>query len=509
MRLILQRELRREARRFRAMAIRFACSVIGFVAALFLLISSTGGAGDGRRVFDILTFLGFAFCIIAGIRVAAGTIADEKRDGTLPLLILTGLRPGEIVIGKFFAVAIPLIQPLLAFIPALAITVLHGGVTGTEVLRAIVVIASSLVLSISTGLCVSSFSRRNEHAGRSTFLLLAVLVGGPLLLAHGNFAFVRFFSAWTAFRAIGDEYNRIHPYEFAIAPLVLQYSALCLLVVAAYFLPRRWEPNLEPVSLRIRQRISAALLKLIAWVFPKGLPEPLKHSLNREQRAEILDRSPGEWLAVREGINYLEQIPFIAALVVLGVVAVSARATGPAPTPALWALIGSAVLLLARLASQASFPMCNMRRSGVVETLLSTPLEPLSLVTGQVAALRKEFTAPIAVVLASAFFYSMRASGGAFEGVFGFLMLAFVLITWTICIGALGLFIGLLEKSPASAFFQTIFIGIFIAGPISFMSAPFPIAFLFLLGFSGNRLTSPDLVKFLKRPTHTHKPALA
>src|ERR1041385_3750692 len=188
MQLILQRELRREARRFRAMAVRFAWSVIGFVAALFLLFSSTGGAGDGRRVFDILTFLGFAFCIIAGIRVAAGTIADEKRDGTLPLLILTGLRPREIMIGKFFAVAIPLIQPLLAFIPALAITVLHGGVTGIEVLRAIIVIASSLILSISTGLCVSSFSRRNEHAGRSTFVLLAVMLGAPLLFAQGKFA---------------------------------------------------------------------------------------------------------------------------------------------------------------------------------------------------------------------------------------------------------------------------------------------------------------------------------
>ena len=385
----------------------------------------------------------------------------------------------------------------------------RSGVTGIEVLRAIIVIASSLILSISTGLCVSSFSHRNEHAGRSTFLLLAVTLGAPLLFAQGKFAFVRFFSAWTAFRAIGDEYNRIHPYEFAIATVVMQCCALFLLIAAAHFLPRRWELSLVPVSLRVRERISAALSKVIAWAFPNGLPEPLKHSLSREQRGEILDRNPGEWLAVREGLNYFEQIPFVTALVVLGVVAILAPATGPMPTPALWALIASAVLLLTRLASQASFPMCNMRRSGVVEALLSTPLEPLSLVTGQVAALRKEFMTPMTIVLASAFFYSIRASGGAFEGVFGFLMLAFILITWTVCIGALGLFIGLLEKSPASAFFQTIFIGIFIAGPISFMSAPFPIAFLFLLGFSGNRLASPDLVKFLKRPTHTHKPALA
>src|SRR4051812_27098874 len=160
--LILQRELRREARQPRAAAGRFICSVIGFVAGLFLLLSRSGGGADGRRIFEWLTFIGFAFCFIAGVRVAAGTIADEKRDGTLPLLFLPALKPSEIVVGKFFAVAIPLIQPFLAFIPALAITVLHGGVTGSEVLRAIAVVASSLVLSIAAGLCVSSFSRRNE-----------------------------------------------------------------------------------------------------------------------------------------------------------------------------------------------------------------------------------------------------------------------------------------------------------------------------------------------------------
>jgi hypothetical protein len=71
------------------------------------------------------------------------------------------------------------------------------------------------------------------------------------------------------------------------------------------------------------------------------------------------------------------------------------------------------------------------------------------------------------------------------------------------------MFIGLLEKSPASAFFQTIFFGGFVAGVFTFFSMPFPIALLFLLGFSGNRLTSPDLVKLLKRQPYTRKSALA
>jgi hypothetical protein len=508
MQLILQRELRREARRPRAAVGRFVCSILGFLAAFFLLLENTGGA-DGRRVFDFLTLIGFGYCFVAGVRVAAGTIADEKRDGTLILLFITKLRPSEIILGKFFAVAIPLIQPFLAFIPALAITVLLGGVTAAELFRAITVIASSLLFSIAVGLCVSSFSRRNEHTGRATLSLLGILLAVPILLARGNFAFLRFFSAWTAFRGISDEHNRINPYDYTIGTIVLQYSAVTFLIAAAWFLPRRWEQTFDSGFARVRQWILAMRAKVIAYLFPEGLPRSMSQLLSREQRAEILDRNPAEWLAVRDSVSYLEQIPFVAVLVMLALAAMFASTTGRGPTPAFIAMSASVVLLLLRLASQASYPMCMMRRSGAVELLLSTPIEPLSLVTGQIVALRRQFTVPIAVVLFGALIYSMRASGGAFEGFFGFLMLAFVLTTWAVSIGALGMFIGLLEKSPASAFFQTIFFGGFVAGVFTFFSMPLPIALLFLLGFSGNRLTSPDLVNLLKRQPYTRKSALA
>lgn len=508
MQLVLQRELRREARRRRAAVSRLVCSVIGFVAGLFLLLMTPGGA-DGRRLFNLLTFVGFAFCFIAGVRIAAGTIADEKRDGTLPLLFLTALRPSEIIGGKFFSVAIPLIQPFLAFIPALAITLLYGGVTGTEFFRALDVIASSLFFSIAAGLCVSSFSRRNEISGRSTLSLLAFMLGFPLLIARGKLSFLRFFSAWTAFQSIGDEHNRLFPYDFLAGTLTLQFTAVGLLIAAVYFLPKRWEPVTVAISVRARSRILAICSNLAERLFPDGLPGTLHRALNPQERGEILDRNPGEWLAVRQGINYLEQIPFVAALIILAFAATVAPATGSAPTPAFVATAASVVLLLVRLASQASHPLCNLRRSGAVEMLLSTPLEPLSLVTGQIAALKKQFIVPTIIVLAGAFFYSIRASSGPFAGAFGFLLIAVLLPLWIVCLAAFGMFLGLIENSPASAFFQTIFFGVFIAGPLSTLSAPFPLALLFLLGFSGNRLNSPDLVKLLKRQPRAPKSAWA
>src|SRR5438552_3364893 len=116
--VILQRELVREARRRDAFWTRMATSALGFVVCLFLLFAM-GSAADGRRIFFVLSFAAFGFCLIQGLRVAAGAIADEKRDGTLPLLLLTPFRPTGLVIGKFLAVGIPLVQPCFAFTPVL------------------------------------------------------------------------------------------------------------------------------------------------------------------------------------------------------------------------------------------------------------------------------------------------------------------------------------------------------------------------------------------------------
>jgi hypothetical protein len=483
---ILHRELQREARRPRARWRRLICTAVGFVACLVLLFNSSGGA-HGRRLFEILTFAGFAFCLIEGVRTAAGTIADEKRDGTLPLLFLTALTPTGIVFGKFFAVAIPLIQPFFAFVPALAITVIVGGVTGGEVFRSVTVFAAALLFSISLGLAVSSFSRRNEHTGRTTFALILLAVGGPLLLAHGKFAFLRFFSPWTAFVGISDTVYAIAPAEFWLSSVAIQCTALELLLIAAFFLPRRWEQKITRFQ----------------------LPQIVIAKLTPAQGSEVLDRNPGEWLALRHGINLVEQLPFAALIGALAIAAGTLSTNGTTVSPAFLAVAAAAVLFFVRLASLASYPLCNARRSGEFELLLCTPLDPLSLITGQIVALRKQFTLPLQVLLAGAVVYSFRSNDSAFTGVFGAILFVVYLSTIACSIGALGIFIGVLEKSPASAFFQTIFFGLFVAGPLSLFSAPVPLIPLILLGFAGNRLVSADLPKYLKRQPRASSPAVA
>src|SRR5690349_3591857 len=96
---------------------------LGFLIAMALIAFAEGTSGAGW-LFSFLTFCAFWFSLLQGVRLAAGNIADEKREGTLGLLFLTDLKPWEIILGKLAAVAIPLIQPFLSFLPALTITIL-------------------------------------------------------------------------------------------------------------------------------------------------------------------------------------------------------------------------------------------------------------------------------------------------------------------------------------------------------------------------------------------------
>jgi ABC-type transport system involved in multi-copper enzyme maturation permease subunit len=381
--VILQRELLREARKRRSYLARLIATIIGFSIAVFLLLTSRGAGADGRWIFHILTSASFAFALIQGSNIAAGSIANEKRDGTLCLLLLTPLRPTGIVAGKLFAAGIPLIQAFLAFIPALTITALHGGVTGGEIIRATVVVASTLGLSLAAGLFVSSFSRRYATEGRTTIALLAVFLALSLTAGRGPISWLQYFSPWTAFQGIADTYYSASPGTFWLSLTALNFLSIALLVGAVFFLPRRWNQHEK-----IRTRV---------------LPVA---SLSNEERTVLLDRSPAEWLALRRITGWLSQLPFFVFLATLSTIA----ALNPGSSFGLFSLLAGTVFLLIRLAAEASFPFSEARRSGATELLLCTPLNPASLVTGQVAALWRQFTAPAVIILSGGFFHFLHSN---------------------------------------------------------------------------------------------------
>jgi ABC-type transport system involved in multi-copper enzyme maturation permease subunit len=90
---------------------------------------------------------------------SADAISRERREGTLPLLRMTQLRPWEIVFGKSFVHMLRSSSLFLTMMPWLLVPVLFGGIGPRDLLMALLINLSSMFLAGSAGLLASTFSR--------------------------------------------------------------------------------------------------------------------------------------------------------------------------------------------------------------------------------------------------------------------------------------------------------------------------------------------------------------
>jgi ABC-type transport system involved in cytochrome c biogenesis permease component len=445
---ILQREIGRVPRQKKFLRSRMVISIGAFLFSL-LLLSDADATGAG--MFATTTFFAFWFCLLLGVRRAAGSISEEKREGTLGLYFLTPLRPREIILGKAASIAVPMIQPLFACIPAIAIALLAGGVVPAELLRAALAMPIILAFSISIGMLVSTHSRKPNSTGLSTLFLILAIVVLPLIVGHGPIFWFRAFSPYTAYALVTTPGYAVSADLYWFSLLALAAMSAAALAGAIYYLPRRWQEEpfqtSRPAKTRDKAKASAV-------------------------RAQILDRNPGEWLAARHAMGRFERVAFWTIIgIALLVIAVTSRDLGFGPVMAIDFCVVFYVLI--RMASQASFPLINARESGAMEILSVSPLPPKMLVRGQIRSLLFQFGPPLAVLFAaSVLALVFQRDSGVVFATSGFMGILLFWTSWTITICAVALFgiwRGLVDKSANIAFFKTILF----AGILPWMCMPF------------------------------------
>src|SRR5688572_6842732 len=102
MQMVVQRELRAGSRRRVTYWGRFFAAALG----IFVLWQGSQAINPGPELFWWTALAGGLLCVLDGIRRAAATIAEEKANGTLGLLLLTPLSGEELLFGKFFSALI-------------------------------------------------------------------------------------------------------------------------------------------------------------------------------------------------------------------------------------------------------------------------------------------------------------------------------------------------------------------------------------------------------------------
>lgn len=181
---VVERELRERMRARPGITLTLYLGLVLFVA--WMVDVSAGDAvadttGQGRVMFEWILaaqLLAVLFVVPASV---SGAIAGERERGTLVPLQVTLLRPWRIVVGKAVAGVAYLLLLLVASLPIVLLAYLLGGVSFGQVLVGTAAVAFVGVVLACTSVALSARARTTQVATVQAYLVVLVLVLGPLI----------------------------------------------------------------------------------------------------------------------------------------------------------------------------------------------------------------------------------------------------------------------------------------------------------------------------------------
>ncbi len=195
---LLGKELAETAARKRTYAVRviyaiclFAC----FGTHCYSVLSQTGThplllLGHGKRLFDFTVALQFTGIFLFLPALTSGMLTTEKENHSLPLLLLTDLRPREILLQKYIAHLIPMFTILLVSLPLTAIAYALGGISSTTIAAGAYCQFLACLQVAAIALFCSAFCATSASAFIATYALGAlfyssIILGYAILSACG------------------------------------------------------------------------------------------------------------------------------------------------------------------------------------------------------------------------------------------------------------------------------------------------------------------------------------
>ncbi len=459
---IAERELRvvsRLPKTHRARWINGLVAIVVCAWTYWMFSQLRGGGMAGTQTFVMIGNFFFIMCLFAGMANTADCLSEEKREGTLGLLFLTNLRGYDIVVGKLLATSLNSFYGVLATFPVLALSLIVGGVQGSQVWQLALALLNTLFFSLTAGLFISSISRQQKRAANGTSLLIL------------------FF--WLGLQGISESMMRKGFYvELADLLSLLNPATTVNSVFGLGANARYWQ------SLLITHGIGWMFFGLACWIIPKSWQDrPVVKPATR-WRAWFAERTYGDpvtrihvrtrllaknaflWLASRDLLR-----PAGTWLLMAGVVAVMAGlwiSFQPnlefIPTCIITLVIFHTILKL-EFSSVAARGLAEERQAGTLELILSTPLQVTEIVRGQWLALLRHFSGPVLVTilgqiaLIGLISLDKNASGNIFPNDLShshytlllFTAVTIILVADLFALGCLGMWTALNTRLPAHA----------------------------------------------------------
>lgn len=411
-RTVLERELRVQARRrgtywFRVLAGGTAAVALGLFLSAQRHGIASGPASRGPWLFALLHTLISVVLAVASPLLSADTLARERREGTLGLLLLTPLTPRTIVLGKITAHLLRAFALWLAAAPVLMVPMLTGGLSLVDVVFALGLEAGVVLGGLAAGLLASSFAERWESA-MGLAVLFAVLIGECLCVCS-FLGFLPFY--WPN--------NRRHPAE-----ILLILATIMPWLAGSGLIENGFSAMLARSALWMRHGIVAGLTVVLPasalmFALAVGIAARRIRSLGQIPEASTLLRSargfwlqplrrrriglprnPVIWLQTRHSSHRLWCWIWTGGIILLwgGLLMAGFRDLQ-------WLALAIPLVLVLGLAFVASTMFQREFETGALELLLVTPLRSTWILRGLLRGLWTSSLPPLVLATAISLFW--------------------------------------------------------------------------------------------------------
>ncbi|MBI3861065.1 MAG: hypothetical protein HY290_04135 [Planctomycetia bacterium] len=179
---MLHRALRLDARLMRTHLFRLGFAVLVYISLAYAVISSKLVGAPGLRMFESMVWLNFVLISLAGVSFFATAITEEKEEETLGLLMLAGIDPLGILLGKSTSRLVGTLLLLLVQFPFTLLAITLGGVLLGQVLAAYVSLTAYMLFVANLGVACSVLCRRGGTASGLTLLGIILYFASPYVV---------------------------------------------------------------------------------------------------------------------------------------------------------------------------------------------------------------------------------------------------------------------------------------------------------------------------------------
>ncbi|WP_417389416.1 ABC transporter permease [Gimesia sp.] len=161
---------------------RFLFAVLILFCLMIAHSSSRVMGAAGLYLFSQIIYLNFMFILMAGISFFATAITEEKEEQTIGLLLMAGVNPISLLLGKSLPRLVSALILLSIQFPFTLLAITLGGVTFTQVLATYATLGAFLIGLSNLGLVCSVLCSRSRTASTLVLISLFMYFLGPPLL---------------------------------------------------------------------------------------------------------------------------------------------------------------------------------------------------------------------------------------------------------------------------------------------------------------------------------------